>query len=328
MDQGGFADAIHARAAHRQYAFVWMIKTWLYPGIRKALPGVPIFLEQQAAERDVWENLARNDSRWHVRLYSRWNGAKVLAFERRIYLDLVGVVSISAADAAVTRETYPPVPLIAVPMGVDCEYYRPSRFDSDPRVLLFSGGDATRNVQAIRRFVMGIAPRLRTSDPGYRLLWIGRVDPARHDFLPHEAVEITGYVEHVHEHFDRGAIFVAPFDMGEGVKVKIVEALAMGKLIVSTRMGVRGLELEGLPFVRIVDDDEAFARAILDFTGDPRRTELAREARQHAVEHFECEKVLRCLPAFIAEALDGWPLRRKSNASRCILPTGSSTNFG
>lgn len=312
MNQKGFSAAIRALAASREYAFAWMTKSWLYPAIRKALPVVPIFIEQQAAERDVWENLSKNDPRLFVRFYSRWNGAKVIAYERCIYPDLAGAISISEADAEITRGMYPPIPLIAVPMGVDCEYYRPSSAISDPHILLFSGSDVTRNAEAVRRFVTRIEPLLRKSDTGYRLLWIGNVDTTRHAFLPNESVALTGFVEHVQEYFDLGAIFIAPFDMGEGVKVKIVEALAMGKLIVSTCIGVRGLALEGLPFVRVADDDKGFAKAILDFSRDPRRTELAKEARWYAVEHFSCHKAVECLPAFIDAALDDYHQRRKN----------------
>jgi glycosyltransferase involved in cell wall biosynthesis len=141
------------------------------------------------------------------------------------------------------------------------------------------------------------------------------VDPARHDFLPHDLVELTGYVEHVQEHFDRGAILIAPFEMGEGVKIKIMEALAMGKLIVSTRIGIRGIGIEGLPFVRLADDDEGFAKAILDFASDPRRGELAAAARRYAVEHFDCQKVLAPLPAFIGRSLEAWRARRMADVA-------------
>jgi polysaccharide biosynthesis protein PslH len=315
MNQREFAITIRGLAGHGGYAFVWMNKSWLYPAIRAALPYTPVFIEQHAAERDVWENLTRNDPRWYVRLYSRWNGKKVLAYERAIYPDLAGAVSISAADAEVTKETYPRVPLIAIPVGLDLGYYRPSAAMPDPHTLLFAGNDATRNTEAVRRFVTRISRHLHAADPAFRLLWIGKVDPARHDFLPHDLVELTGYVEHVQEHFDRGAILIAPFEMGEGVKIKIMEALAMGKLIVSTRIGIRGIGIEGLPFVRLADDDEGFAKAILDFASDPRRGELAAAARRYAVKHFDCQKVLAPLPAFIGRSLEAWRARRMADVA-------------
>ncbi len=315
MDQDGFADAIRRMAGKEGYAFVWMNKSWLYPSIRKALPGVPVFIEQHAAERDVWENLVRNDPRWYIRLYSRWNGRKVMAFERRIYPDLAGAVSISARDAETTCASYPPIPLAVVPMGVDCSYYRPSDSVSDPRVLLFSGGGATRNVEAMRRYVTRIGPLLKADEPGIRLLWIGKVDERSTDFLPHESVELTGYVEHVPPYFDRGAIFIAPFDMGEGVKVKIVEALAMGKLIVSTPVGIRGLDIDDQPFVRVAEDDRGFARAILELVRDPSRPSLAAAARRYAEDKFDCNKVVEALPAFIDAALSEWGSRRRTDGA-------------
>lgn len=312
VDQKGFASAIRHLAAAGEYEFVWLTKSWLYPAVRSALPDAPLFLEQQAAEHDVWENLARNDPRWYLRWYSRWNGWKVSSYEKRVYPDLAGAICISRADLATTREHYPRIPLLAVPVGVDCGYYRArSRSAPDPRLLLFSGNDATRNALAMQRYVTRIAPILRSASAPFRLLWIGEVDVSLHDFLPDPAVEVTGYVEHVPAYFDRGAIFIAPFDMGEGVKIKIVEALAMGKVVVATRMGVRGLGLDGLSFVRVADDDEGFARAILDLARAPELADLAAAARRHAEEFFEFEKVMLHLPGFIETSLTAFLRRRE-----------------
>lgn len=311
MDQGGFSSVCRNLAEERGYMFVWLNKSWLYPAVRHALPDTPVFLEQHAAEYDVWENLARNDPRWFVRWYSRFNGRKVDAFEKRIYPDLAGAICISPADLATTLAHYPRIPLLAVPMGIDCGYYRTSpRSAPDPYTLVFSGNDATRNAVAMRRYVMRIAPLLRSESTSFRLLWVGKVDFTRHDFLPDPAVEVTGSVEHVPVYFDRGAIFIAPFDMGEGVKVKIVEALAMGKVIVSTRMGIRGLDLDGLPFVRVADDDHDFARSILDLAKDPNLPDLALAAQRYAEKNFEFDKVMAPLQEFIATALVTFRKRR------------------
>jgi len=101
--------------------------------------------------------------------------------------------------------------------------------------------------------------------------------------------------------------------MGEGVKVKIVEALAMGKLVVSTPVGIRGLGIEREPFVRVAEDDHGFAGAILDLARDRSRSVLATDARRYAEEHFDCEKVAEPLPAFIDAALSEWHSRRKTD---------------
>ena len=114
--------------------------------------------------------------------------------------------------------------------------------------------------------------RVNTTDPAFHLFWIGKVDPMRHHVMPHWIVELTGYVE-----------------------------LAMGKLLALVSLGFRGLEIEGLPFVRVAGGDEGFARAILDFARAPRRAER--------------RKVLAPLRAFIRESLEAWRTSRMADVS-------------
>lgn len=285
-----------------RYDMVWLNKSVHYP-ILEHIPSLPpIIVDQHAAEPSVWDNLIRSDPRWYVRWYSRWNKWKALRYERKVYVHVAGTIAISPADAAVMLMHFPHIKRqVIVPQGVDTAYYTPnSDIVADPDLLLFSGTAATRNVQAMERLVNGIMPLVHKQRPGMRVLWIGSVDRANYAFLGKPWVETTGFVNHVPPYFDRGAIYVSPFYMGEGMKTKVVEAMAMGKVIVATPIGLAGVEgAERLPFVRVGSSDEELANAILKLRDRSDLAALGLQAREYAIEHYAWDRVLAPLQPFL-----------------------------
>ena len=183
--------------------------------------------------------------------------------------------------------------------------------------LLFSGTGVTRNVAAMKRLVQRIMPLVHQRLPAMRLLWIGNVDRSRHSFLRQSWIETSGFVPHSPPLFDQGAIYVAPFDMGEGMKTKIVEAMAMGKAIVATPVGVTGVETAGLPFLKVCLTDQQFADAIFEFRQRPDLAALGLLARQHARARYEWDSVLAPLGPFL-ERCAGFAPRQVPQAMRTM----------
>ena len=91
--------------------------------------------------------------------------------------------------------------------------------------------------------------------------------------------------------------------MGEGMKTKIIEAMAMGKVIVSTSIGVQGIDVKGLAVVRVANTPAEFAREIIQFLENPRKTEeLGTDARAYALQHFSWEVMLAGLDEFLEDS--------------------------
>ena len=299
-----FASRIGALLRQNEYDLIWLNKSVHFP-VLESIGGLPpIVIDQIAAEPCAWDNLVENDPRWYVRWFSRWNKLKVLRFDKKAYARVAGVICISQHDEEVTKRYYPGTRTVVIPQGFNPDYYCPSNTDAvDLDTLIFSGTGATRNVQAIKMLLQHIMPFVHKANKCIRLLWIGNVERERYPFLDYSWVETTGFVEHVPPYFARGMIFVAPFDMGEGMKTKIVEAMAMGKVIVSTPTGTQGIDVEDLPFIKVRADHEDFANAILEFRNDPDILELGKMARRYAIEHYSWDIVLSPLWAFIEESI-------------------------
>lgn len=273
-----------------------------YPMIEDCHRGIPVVIDQYAAEPYYWTNIVYNDPRKYATWFFRWNRNKVIKYERKAYKKISGVICITEEDERVTKRYYPGTPTIVANTGFDPNYFKPNRSgNSDVKMLLFSGTGMVRNVEAMRLFVNEIMPKIRALNTDFKLLWIGNVDRKKYSFLQRDWIDTTGFVKHMPPYYDKGMIFVAPFTMGEGMKNKIVEAMACGKVIVSTATGVHGLFTNQMPFVRITDSLDEFAEAVIAFSQAPNIKELGQEARDYAIKKYSWSHTLREVPGFLKE---------------------------
>jgi polysaccharide biosynthesis protein PslH len=195
---------------------------------------------------------------------------------------------------------------VVVPNGVDTDYYRRERANGAPRAnLLFTGTmDFRPNVDAVRWFASDILPRLSFQRRDVKLYVVGRAPsrPVLRLAGKSRDVVVTGAVEDVRPYFRQSSVFVVPMRMGGGVRLKLLEALAMGLPVVSTAMGAEGTGLVGGRDVLLADNPERFAREVLRLLEDPQlRDRLAVEGRRVAEERFDWTKVTLPLLRFYEE---------------------------
>ncbi len=176
-----------------------------------------------------------------------------------------------------------------VPSGVDTEYFSPLEISEEPARLAFVGDMSFRpNVEGALFLVREILPRLRAEGANVHVDLVGRSPlPAVVDLGKLEGVRVTGGVEDVRPYLSRAAVVVVPLLGGSGVRTKTLEAMAMGRAVVSTSMGVEGLEALRAGDVKVVDGQEAFARAVLELLASrEERARMGRDARATVVEHY------------------------------------------
>ncbi len=161
----------------------------------------------------------------------------------------------------------------AVANGIDCDFFSPAHRFTSPYsagpVFAFTGTmDYRPNVDAVRWFVSAVLPRVVAEKPDATLHVVGR-SPAPAVLrlsAQHGHVVVTGPVDDVRPYFSRAAVFVVPIRMAGGVRLKILEALAMGLPVVSTTVGAEGTDLVDGNEILIADAAEPFAAAILRMT--------------------------------------------------------------
>ncbi|MBI3621542.1 MAG: glycosyltransferase, partial [Nitrospirae bacterium] len=176
--------------------------------------------------------------------------------------------------------------ICAIPTGVDTAYFTPNGSREAPGRLVFTGSmDWYPNEDAMLYFMGAILPRIRQDVPDVSLTVVGRNPSARlAEAASTIGVQVTGTVDDIRPHVDEAAVYVVPLRVGGGTRLKIFEALAMGKAVVSTTVGAEGLPLiPGEHFLR-ADDPADFARAVVALLRDPNRRQALGMAGRRLVE--------------------------------------------
>lgn len=241
----------------------------------------------------------RQPLRW---LYGRLEARKIRVWERRACARVATTLVCSEVDRALLRQLCPSAPMPIVPNTVDTEFYAPAG-QPEPLTALFQGGmDWHPNRDAVEFFAAAILPSLRRLVPGVIFRVAGRSpdDQFRHRLAAVPGLEFTGSVPDMRTEIARATVCVVPLRIGSGTRLKILEAGAMGKAIVSTRVGAEGLEFRDGEEILLVDEPEAFAETVAALLQDsPRRLRLGREARQRVQKDYSYP----ALQASLREAL-------------------------
>lgn len=234
-------------------------------------------------EADIWKRYYENENsrlrRWYIR--EQWR--KVEQFEREALGWVDGAIAVSDLDRIHLLQNKSDLPIMVVSNGVDLEYFRPIPQPEQRQHVVFTGSmDWRPNQDAARFFVNQILPLLHRSRPDIECTFVGRNPPADIQALAAiPGVHITGTVDDVRPYVGRAAVYVVPLRIGGGTRLKILEALAMGRAVVSTTVGAEGLDAVSDRHIVLADDPQAFAKSILQLLDDPERClDLATEGRR------------------------------------------------
>ncbi len=260
-------------------------------------------------QKTAYETDRRNPKRWHGALYSWIQFNKLKRFERAVCMNVNAVVSVSKQDAEAIASLDTHITPIVIPNGVDCEYYVPSEeVCAKPLAELscvFTGKmDFRPNVDACVWFADEILPALRNEIPLAHVSFVGQKPSEKVSALKNRAgVEVTGFVPDTRPYIADAAVFVVPLRMGSGTRLKVLEAMAMGKAIASTSFGVSGIDCEHGREVLIADDAQEFAHAVATLMRDKEQARvLGENARTLAIEKYDWQKLIPQFEAIYARA--------------------------
>ena len=256
----------------------------------------PVVLFEHNVEYMIWKRLHEVEKRPGRRALLGLEWRKMRHYEARACARASLTVAVSEADRALLAANAPGADIRAVGTGVDTTYFHPNGAVEAPASLVFTGSmDWYPNEDAIMYFIAEILPGLRREVPGLSLAVVGR-DPADRLRAACGAagVQVTGTVADVRPHVAEAAVYVVPLRIGGGTRLKIFEALAMGKAVVSTRVGAEGLPIvPGEHFLQ-ADSPADFTQAVVTLLKDPdRRHALGRAGRRLVEERYSWTQVTR-----------------------------------
>jgi polysaccharide biosynthesis protein PslH len=241
-------------------------------------------------------------------LYAWANSRKLRRDELGTYREADGVCLCSAADEQRLLKQVTGVRTAVIPNAADVEYYQPRPTDPPPdgRTVVYFGLLSTvPNVDGVTHFVRNIWPRIVAAHPQARCKIIGGRPPPSLLALAGPRVELSGFVSDLRPHLAAAAAVVVPLRLGGGTRLKIVEAMAMGKAVVSTTLGAEGIEAVPGHDLLIADEPGAFADAVGRLLAEPSlAARIGQSARELAVERYSWSGAVQTLEGFYRRILE------------------------
>lgn len=222
----------------------------------------PKILFAHNVETALWRRyfrVARNP----IRKLISWREYQTMLWTEREYAHAADhVITVSEADRRFFSELVGADRTTAIPTGVDLEYFRPLPDAEEENNIVFTGSmDWPPNEDGVLFFSQKILPLIQRSIPGAVLWIVGRSPSGNVLRLASQdpAIHVTGTVQDIRPYVNRAAVYVVPLRVGGGTRLKIFEAMAMGKAVVSTTIGAEGLPITDGHNVLIADAPERFA---------------------------------------------------------------------
>jgi glycosyltransferase involved in cell wall biosynthesis len=242
---------------------------------------VPSVLFQHNVEAALWSRQARHEQHPLRKLAFSIEAAKMRRYERMTVARFPHVIAVSENDRQLMSQTTASSHITVVATGVDTSAYRvdASVGQDEPIVMFLGSMDWPPNIDGVELFCAEIWPRVVAAIPQARFQVVGRNPPPRIQKLASSSIEIVGGVPSVIPYLRGAPVFVVPLRIGGGTRLKIYEAMAAERAIVSTSIGAEGLDYQDGSNLLIADDPEVFAERVITLLRDPSlRQQLGREA--------------------------------------------------
>jgi len=272
----GLRHAVRETAAALQPDLIHVEWTPLLANVPEDV-AVPVCISAHNVEAQIFERYVAHVQGRVARAYLALQLRKIRRFEKAAFGAARSVIAVSEADSLVIRGLGARQ-VSVVPNGVDAEAFTPRPGSVEPGTVLFTGSlDWRPNLDGLGWFLAEVWGRVRAEESEATFLIVGRRPPRR---LAEQVAGLAGVTLHasvpeIPPYVARAAVCVVPLRVGGGSRLKIPEALAMERPVVSTTVGAEGLQLEDT--VTLADGPEEFAAAIVRHLRDPRPNTRGRE---------------------------------------------------
>lgn len=289
------AHVAFAKAANRaSYSLVHFDTIGLAP-FRAHFSSTPASLGHHNIESHMLSRRGENERSFAKRMYFLLEGERVRRYEARVAGDFHLHITCSELDSQRLRAVAPSVHAVAVPNGVDADYFKPAHSPSAAPSLIFVGSlNWYPNVDAVMFLLREVWPMTKARHPQLRFDIVGSAPPKSVLSLASELkdVRVHGFVDDVRPLMDAAMLYVCPIRDGGGTKLKLLDAFAMEKCVIAHPMACEGIDVSAGINVCLAESAQAFADAIDRLVSDPAtRLAIGRAARSLVVEKYAFSKI-------------------------------------
>ncbi len=224
------------------------------------------------------DNASNPASRW----YLKHQADKMRRWEMKVCPHFDVNLTVSEVDSIALRGHSPDTRCEVIANGTDIDYFRPNDNVSGYEMIYVGGGTWLPNKDAMSWFVKDIFPKIVKRLPEAIIHVIGRNPPKEVCYAAEKdsRIKMHGFVDDIRPHLARAAVYVVPIRFGGGTRLKILDAFASGKAVVSTSIGCEGIECEDYKHIRIADFPEKFSETVVELLLDSKaRQRLEKNAR-------------------------------------------------
>ncbi len=274
---------------------LWHCEWTPYAEVLRGAVAGPRIVVAHNVESIIWQRYYETETNPLKRWYIGRQWQKFERFERRVLSEVTRTVAVSDVDADRLRDDFGISRVDVVENGVDTAYFRPTASRRDPGRLLFLGSlDWRPNLDGVAVLLDRIFPAVRAAEPSASLCLVGRNPPdwLRHRVAAEPGVELHATVPDVRPYLASCGLMVVPLRIGGGSRLKILESLASGVPVVSTRIGAEGLCLEPDRHLSVVEEMDDMVPAILACIRDhPARMRQAEAGREQVLRQYDWDSL-------------------------------------
>ena len=262
----------------------------LYYTLELGIPQVLLEIMPASKIRQTYFHLERN---LLIKMLYLLRYYMVKKFEKKWNrVDIAIAVSESQKESVLAY--IPDINIVVIPHGIDTDYFKAVDIEQNFPTLMISGGmNRLLNVRDVLWFYNEVYPLIKEKIPDVKLYIVG-MSPAKEilQLSADESVVVTGYVKDLRPYFSRAWVVVAPLKNNFGVKVRVLQAMAMGKPVVSTSMVTSGIDVSAGENIILADDPREFAERVIELLNNGElRNRIGANARKLMEEEHSWERL-------------------------------------
>jgi len=247
-----------------------------------------ISLRAHNLEHRIWDLRARNQKNPLKSLYFNSLSRRIFKLENKLLKEIDLLVPISESDEQLFSKMQHNLPVLVSPTGLDPAIYPLSNTEEEIRLFFIGALDWAPNQEGLDWFFSKIWPEINAQWPDMVLHLAGRNSSSYLGGEPPPGVYPEGEVEDAISFFMQNNVMIVPLLSGSGIRIKILEAMAMGKVVISTSIGASGLGAKNGEHLFIADTPEDFLKVLKSLIDQPRLMhETGHQARQFIMEKFD-----------------------------------------
>lgn len=262
-----------------------------YIGTIRKLSDALVVLRAHNVEYIIWERLAAASKNGLRKWYLNLLASRLKSYELKVIKKLDAIVALTGDDMKTFNDSGCTLPVLVSPIGLDMEKYPVHKIGTEtPSVFHLGSMDWLPNIEGVNWFLDYVYPYIQQNKNSFKIFLAGKSMPDDFMKLTNESLIVSGRVDDSKSFMADKPIMIVPLLSGGGMRVKIIEGLAMGKTIISTTIGAEGIKYTNGKNILIADTPEEFYAAIVKCTSDVEFCkEVGKNARQLAVTVYENE---------------------------------------